>query len=102
MASWIEEDHPGELAFTIVQAGVVSLSTQDRVVEQAYADARNDRHEFGSDWTNVYVRVPGRDNLDFASLVIQDRRADGDSGGMVPTLVVTNLVTHKEHLFGLG
>lgn len=100
-ASWVEEEHPGELLFTIVMDGGVSVVTQGFVTEQAYADARDDRHEFASDWLLVYIREPGRNSLDQAKLAIKESESNDGSGVKAWTLVVTSLVTHKVFEFGL-
>lgn len=100
-ASWTAEEHPGELAFVIAEPGGVHLAKQEWVVEKAYTDAREDPKAFGSDWSRVYIRVPGRDALDLVSLDVKELESNDDSGVKVWTLVVTNLVTHKVHTFGL-
>lgn len=100
-ASWIAEEHPGELAFVIAEPKGVHLAKQEWVVEKAYTDAREDPKAFGSDWSLVYIREPGRNNLDQAGLDIEELGSNDGSGVKAWTLVVTNLVTHKVHKFGL-
>lgn len=99
---WDPDKYPGEPVFLVIQDGALGVIERDLIVEWAQNDRFNDGVSINETGQMFYIKEPGRNALDLVKLTIEDRRADEDSKTRTPHLVVNNLVTFKEHVYGLA
>lgn len=97
---WLDPDDKSKPLFVVIQDDALRACELSLIVDwarDAVFDGGLPLEEIGT----VYIKEPGRGLLDLVNLSIEDRRVDDDSGTVVKTLVVTNLVAHREHKYGL-
>lgn len=98
---WFDpKEYPSEPVFFVIQDGAVGMLDRALLVDWAHRAKFEDGTPIDEVGSMVYMKVPGRDAIDFVKLTIEDRR-DDTTGTVAATLVVTNLITHKEHKYEL-